>query len=76
MTRRLDGEGAMSRKDGPGVPTVISATNRSLDRLDTLIDSGYELPSLMDLLSRARPVASRVAPQAINLTIDSSNDVT
>ena len=53
----------------------ISATSQSLDGLDTLVDSGDELPSLTDLLSRARPVASRVAPQVIDLTIDSSDDV-
>ena len=41
----------------------ISATDQSLDGLDTLTDSGDEL------------VAPRVAPQVINLTIDSSDDV-
>jgi hypothetical protein len=46
-----------------------------LDGLDTLADSSDELPSVTDLLSRARPVASRVAPQVIDLTVDSSDDV-
>ena len=43
--------------------------------VDTLADGGDELPSFTDLLSRARPVASRVPPQVIDLTIDSSDDV-
>jgi hypothetical protein len=49
--------------------------NQSLDGLDTLADSGDELPSFSDLLSRAQQVAPRV-PQLIDLTIDSSDDVT
>lgn len=77
-TRRLDGGVAISPSDSPcrgEVQPLISATSRSLDELDTLADSGDELPSLTDLLSRARPVASRVAPQVIDLTIDSFDDV-
>jgi hypothetical protein len=68
----------MSRSDGPrrgAFQPSISATSQSLDGLDTLADSGDELPSLTDLLSRAWPVASRVAPQVVDLTIDSSDDV-
>jgi hypothetical protein len=38
-------------------------------------DSDDELPSFTDILSRARPVASRVPPQVIDLIIDSSDDV-
>jgi hypothetical protein len=53
---------------------LISTASQSLDGLDTLSDSGDEL-LLMDLLSRARPVASRVPPQVIDLIIDSSDDV-
>jgi hypothetical protein len=69
----------MSHSDGPhrgAFQPSISATSQSLDRLDTLVDSGDELPSLTDLLSHARPVASWVAPQVIDLTIDSSDNVT
>jgi hypothetical protein len=68
----------MSRSDGPrrrAFQPSISATSQSLDGLDTLIDTRDELPSLTGLLSRARPVASPVAPQVIDLAIDSSNDV-
>jgi hypothetical protein len=68
----------MSHSDDPrreAFRPSISATSQSLDGLDTWVDSGDELPSLKDLLSRARPVASRVAPQVIDLTTD-SNDVT
>jgi hypothetical protein len=68
----------MSHSDGPrrgAFQPSISATSQSLDGLDTLIESGNKLPSLTDLLSRARPVALRVAPQVIDLTIDSSNDL-
>jgi hypothetical protein len=56
------------------VHPLISTASQSLDGLDTLSDSGDEL-LLMDLLSRARPVASRVIPQVIDLTIDSFDDV-
>jgi hypothetical protein len=56
------------------VHPLISTTSQSLDGLDSLSDSGDEL-LLMDLLSRARPVASRVIPQVIDLTIDSFDDV-
>ena len=49
--------------------------SHSFDGLDTLADSGGELPLLTDLLSRTRQVASRVASQVIDLTIDFSNDV-
>ena len=38
-------------------------------------DSDDELPSFTDILSRARPVVSRVPPQVIDLTIDSSDEV-
>jgi hypothetical protein len=37
--------------------------SHGFDELDTLADSGDELPLLTDLLSRTRPMASRVAPQ-------------
>jgi hypothetical protein len=70
--RRLDREVVMSHLDGPrcrGFQLLSSATSH---RLDTLADSNDELPSLTDLLSLARPVALREAPQAIDLTIDSS----
>ena len=56
------------------VHPLISTTSRSLDRLDTLSGGGDEL-LLMDLLSRARPVASRVIRQVIDLTIDSFDNV-
>jgi hypothetical protein len=49
----------MSHSDGPrhgAFKPSISATSQSLDGLDTLADSGDELSSLTDLLSRARPV--------------------
>jgi len=78
-TQHVDGEGVVSHSDGPrreAFRPSISATSQSLDGLDTLVDSGDELPSLTNLLSRARLVALRVAPQVINLTIDSSDDVT
>ena len=43
--------------------------------IDTLVDSDDGLPSVTDLLSRARLLASRVVRQAIDLTVDSSNNV-
>ena len=48
---------------------MISSTSQSLDGLDTLPDSGDEL-LLIDLLSRGRPVTSRVIPQVIPQVID------
>jgi hypothetical protein len=50
----------------------ISATSHGLD--DTLADSGDYLTSLTDLLSPAWPVASRVAYQVMDLTVDSSHN--
>ena len=67
-----------SHSNGPRrgvVSTSISVTSQSLKELDTLADSDDELSSLMDLLSRARPLASRVVPHMIDLTVDSSDDV-
>jgi len=68
----------MSHSDGPrrgAFQPSISATSQSLDGLNTLANSGDELPSITDLLSHTRPAASRVAPQVIDLTVDSSDDV-
>ena len=53
----------------------ISATNQGLDGLDVLTDNSDEPPLFRDLLSRARPVASRVPPQVIDLAIHSCDDV-
>jgi hypothetical protein len=64
--------------DGPpreAFQQSISAINQSQDRLDTLTDNGDELPSFMDILSRARSVAPRAASQTTDLTIDASDDV-
>src|SRR5277367_4249333 len=75
-TRCLDGEAVISYSDGPrrrGLLTSNYVTNQSLNELDTLADCDDELPSLTDILSRARPVASRVGPQVIDLMIDSSD---
>jgi hypothetical protein len=50
----------MPHPDGPrcdAFKPLSSATIHGLDGLDTLADSGDKLPSLTDLLSRARPVA-------------------
>jgi hypothetical protein len=72
-TRCVDGGVVISHSDSPSRgedQPLISAERQSLDRLDTLVDSGDELPSLKDLLSHAWPLASRVAPQVIDLTID------
>jgi hypothetical protein len=52
-----------------------SATRRLNAEADTLTNSNDELPSFTDILSRARPVTSRVLSQTIDLTIDSSNNV-
>jgi len=49
------------------------ATRRLDAEADTLADSGDELPSFTNILSHARPVASRVPPQVIDLSIDSSD---
>jgi hypothetical protein len=49
--------------------------SRGFDELDTLADSDDELLLLTDLLSRTRPMASPVAPQVIDLTINFSNGV-
>ena len=76
--RRLDGEGVLSPSDGTrrgALQPSSSASSQSLDGLDTLADRGDELPSVADLLSRARPVTSRVAPLVIDLTVDSSDGV-
>jgi hypothetical protein len=62
MTRRVDREVVISHSDGlrrGAFQPSIFATRQSLDGLDTLADSNDELPSVTDLLSRARPVASR-----------------
>jgi hypothetical protein len=69
-------DAVISHSDGPrhgAFQPSISATGQSLDSLDTLADSNHKLLSLIDLLPRARPVASRAAPQVINLTVDSNN---
>jgi len=68
----------ISHKDSPRLikdRPLISATSQNLGGLDMLADSGDELSLLTDLLSRARPVTSRVVPQMIDLTIDLFNDV-
>jgi hypothetical protein len=53
----------------------MSTPNQSLDRLDALADDGDELPSLMDILPRSRPVVQRVTSAMVDLTIDPSDDV-
>ena len=58
-----------------GVLTVNLCYKSKSRRAGYVTDSGDELPSFTDLLSHARPVASRVAPQLINLTIDCFDDV-
>jgi hypothetical protein len=73
-TRDLDREVVLSYSGGPRCGPFqpsISTTSQSLGGLD----SDDELPSVTDLLSRAPAVASRVAPEVIDLTVESSNDV-
>jgi hypothetical protein len=68
----------MSNSDGPrrdGLQPSIPASNQSPDGLDALADDDDELPSFMDILSRARPGVPRVTPPVIDLTIDPSDDV-
>jgi hypothetical protein len=43
--------------------------------LSLFYHDGDELPSFMDILSRARPVVPRVTPPVVDLTIDPSNDL-
>lgn len=77
-TRLLGQRVVISHKDSPRLikdRPLISATSQNLGGLDMLADSGDELSLLTDLLSRARPVTSRVVPQMIDLTIDLFNDV-
>ena len=77
-TRDLDREVVLSYSDGPRCGPFqpsISATSQGLGGLDRLANSDDELPSVTDLLSHARPVASRVAPEVIDLTVESSNGV-
>ena len=71
--RRLDGEVVVSNSGGPyrdGIQPSISAPNQGLNGLDGLADDGDELPSFMEILSRARPVVPQVIPPVVDLTID------
>jgi hypothetical protein len=54
--------------------TILKQKLRALNT-SALADDGDELPSFMDILSRARPVVPRVTPPVVDLTIDPSDDV-